>query len=62
MFEIKCDTCGNKTMTRTGLDDPHSQLQCSCCPIDHNHAGLGCRTITITALGPIVMAPAEQES
>ena len=44
-----CDGC-HKFETITGdMSDPDGALDCECCPEDHNHAGLGCRPITITA-------------
>lgn len=45
---VTCDTCGKSAETYNGLD-PDSALDCDCCPVRHNHAGLGCRTVTITA-------------
>lgn len=48
LLHIICDTCGATTRTPDG-SDPDGALACECCPEDHSHAGLGCRTITITA-------------
>src|SRR5580692_2646052 len=45
---VTCDTCGASAETYDGAD-PDSALRCGCCPLPHNHAGLGCRTITISA-------------
>jgi hypothetical protein len=47
-LKISCNTCDAVTDTFNGYD-PDGALECSCCPEDHSHAGLGCRTITITA-------------
>jgi hypothetical protein len=47
---VVCDTCGKKELT-ADTQDPDSALACDCCPEDHSHAGLGCRTITII-IGP----------
>lgn len=44
---VTCDTCGKSAETFNGAD-PDSALACPCCPVEHNHAGLGCRTITIS--------------
>lgn len=44
---VTCDNCGTSTQTHNGLD-PDGELECPCCPEDHSHAGLGCRTITIS--------------
>jgi hypothetical protein len=45
---VTCNTCGKSAETLNGLD-PDSAVECGCCPERHNHAGLGCRTVTITA-------------
>ena len=45
---VVCDSCGKSAETFNGAD-PDSALDCACCPEPHNHAGLGCRTITIQA-------------
>lgn len=48
VFRVTCDSCGKTTDTIEGsrLDQA---LECDCCPVKHNHAGLGCRTVTISA-------------
>lgn len=45
---VICDSCGKTAETFNSLD-PDSALDCDCCPVRHNHAGLGCRTITVRA-------------
>ena len=45
---VTCDTCGASAQTFNGAD-PDSALECACCPVPHSHAGLGCRTVTISA-------------
>ena len=45
---VTCDSCGTSAQTFNG-SDPDGALECPCCPEDHSHAGLGCRTITIQA-------------
>lgn len=45
---VVCNSCGASAQTFNG-SDPHGALECPCCPEDHSHAGLGCRTITIQA-------------
>lgn len=45
---VTCDTCGKSAETYD-YGDPDGALDCDCCPVKHNHGGLGCRTVTITA-------------
>jgi hypothetical protein len=45
---VTCDSCGKSAETYDGLH-PDLALECTCCPVKHDHAGLGCRTVTITA-------------
>jgi hypothetical protein len=49
LYHVMCNSCHSWTITENAVD-PDGELNCPCCPIDHSHAGLGCRTITITAL------------
>lgn len=51
MLEVRCKTCGAAVITSVGAD-PDGQLECACCPEDHNHAGRGCRPVHITMLTP----------
>lgn len=45
---LTCNSCGKQAETWNG-SNPDAELVCDCCPVDHDHAGLGCRTITISA-------------
>jgi hypothetical protein len=45
---VTCDTCGKSAQTFSGAT-PDLALECGCCPVLHDHAGLGCRTVTISA-------------
>jgi hypothetical protein len=45
---VTCNNCGTSGET-TDASAPHAAVQCACCPQDHDHSGLGCRTVTITA-------------
>lgn len=47
-LRVTCDSCGAYAHTHDG-SNPDGALACECCPDDHDHAGRGCRTITITA-------------
>lgn len=44
---VTCDSCG-KSVETPNAHAPDRELDCGCCPEDHDHAGLGCRTVTIT--------------
>jgi len=45
---VTCDSCGKSAETYNGAD-PDAAVECGCCPEQHSHAGLGCRTVTIQA-------------
>lgn len=45
---VTCDSCGKSAET-WDFRHPDQALICECCPAAHDHAGLGCRTVTITA-------------
>jgi len=47
-LEVTCDSCGESARTLNG-SNPDGALSCDCCPENHDHAGRGCRTVTITA-------------
>lgn len=47
-IRVACNSCGASAETWDG-QHPDSALDCGCCPIPHDHAGLGCRPVTITA-------------
>lgn len=56
MLEVRCKKCGKSAYTRNGVT-PDSELECDCCPEAHDHAGLGCRPVHITMLGPVDVTP-----
>jgi hypothetical protein len=45
---VECDQCHESAET-WDFQHPDRALECGCCVIAHDHAGLGCRTVTITA-------------
>jgi len=45
---VTCNSCGASAETRDG-SNPDAAVECDCCPEAHDHAGLGCRPVTITA-------------
>ena len=50
MMLVQCDTNPRHTVVTENGAAPDGELVCDCCAEDHNHAGLGCRTVTITML------------
>jgi hypothetical protein len=44
---VTCTSCGASGKTTDG-SAPHAALRCDCCTQDHDHAGLGCRPVTIS--------------
>jgi hypothetical protein len=51
---VKCDSCG-KTAETWDFQHPDLAVECTCCPLPHDHTGLGCRTVTITATAHLTM-------
>jgi hypothetical protein len=51
---IQCDTCGKSAET-WDFQHPDLAVECGCCPVPHDHAGLGCRTVTITAYAQLTL-------
>ena len=45
---VVCDTCGASAQT-WDFQHPDLAVTCGCCPVGHDHAGLGCRPVTIYA-------------
>jgi hypothetical protein len=48
MLTVTCNSCGTSAPVTDGMH-PDQAVACACCPQDHDHAGLGCRPVTITA-------------
>lgn len=53
-LRVVCKTCGTSAET---YDYQHPDLcvSCDCCPVDHDHAGLGCRSVTIYATAQLTL-------
>lgn len=47
-LRVICDTCGAEGFT-FDYQHPDRAVDCGCCPLPHDHAGLSCRTVTICA-------------
>jgi hypothetical protein len=47
-LRVTCNSCGTSGET-CDYAHPDRAVQCGCCPESHDHAGLGCRPVTILA-------------
>ena len=45
-LRVVCDTCAAEGFT-FDYEHPDRAVECACCPAAHDHAGLGCRPVTI---------------
>ena len=45
---VECKSCG-ATAETWDYQHPDLCVVCDCCPLPHDHTGLGCRPVTITA-------------
>lgn len=58
-LRVVCDTCAAEGFT-FDYQHPDLAVECSCCPLPHDHAGIGCRPVTIYATAYLTMLdPAE---
>ena len=51
---VSCLSCG-KTAETWNFQQPDLAVECDCCPVDHDHAGLGCRPVRITATAHLTL-------
>jgi hypothetical protein len=53
-LRVTCKACG---VTAETWDYQHPDLAvvCGCCPVGHDHTGLGCRPVTIVATAHLTM-------
>lgn len=49
MITVTCNSCGKTAQAADGRN-PDAALECACCPQQHDHAGKGCRPVTIYAV------------
>jgi len=56
-LQVVCDKCGASAQT-WDFQHPDRAVTCGCCPVRHDHAGLGCRTVTITATARLLILDA----
>ena len=53
-LRVECNSCGTSAET---YDYQHPDLcvECTCCPILHDHTGIGCRPVTIYAFAHLTL-------
>ena len=51
---VACQSCG-KTAETWDFQHPDLCVVCDCCPIQHDHTGIGCRPVTITATAHLTL-------
>ena len=51
---VTCNSCG-KTAETWDYQHPDLAVECSCCPVAHDHTGIGCRPVTITATAHLTL-------
>ena len=53
-LKVSCNSCG---VTAETWDYQHPDLAvvCGCCPVDHDHTGIGCRPVTIVATAHLTL-------
>lgn len=47
-LRVECNSCGTFAETYN-YSAPDLCVVCDCCPVEHDHTGLGCRSVTIWA-------------
>ena len=45
-LRVVCNACGTEGYT-FDYQHPDLAVECACCPVVHDHAGIGCRPVTI---------------
>jgi hypothetical protein len=53
-LKVTCHSCGTTAET-WDFRHPDRAVKCDCCPLPHDHAGLGCRPVTITATAHLTL-------
>lgn len=48
-LRVVCKSCNAEGQTYD-FRHPDLAVRCGCCPVEHDHAGLGCRPVTIYAI------------
>ena len=58
-LRVACDSCGAEGWT-FDYQRPDLAVVCGCCPVAHDHTGLGCRPVRITATAHLtILDPAD---
>ena len=53
-LKVECKTCLASAETYD-YQHPDWAVKCACCPIEHDHTGLGCRSVTIYATAHLTL-------
>lgn len=53
-LRVICNGCGAEGSTYD-YQYPDLAVECSCCPLAHDHTGIGCRPVTITATAHLTL-------
>jgi hypothetical protein len=53
-LRVTCNSCGTTAET-WDFQHPDLAVTCSCCPVAHDHTGLGCRPVTIFATAHLTL-------
>jgi len=51
---VECNSCGKSAET-WDFQHPDLAVICNCCLIAHDHAGIGCRPVTITGRADLTL-------
>lgn len=51
---VVCNSC-SKTAETWDYQHPDLAVECGCCPVAHDHTGIGCRPVTIYATAHLTM-------
>ena len=51
---VTCKSCGTTAET-WDYQHPDLAVVCGCCPVGHDHTGLGCRPVMITATAHLTL-------
>ena len=58
-LRVECKQCLASAETYD-YQHPDWAVHCNCCPIEHDHTGLGCRSVTIYATAHLTLFSIEE--
>ncbi len=53
-LRVVCNSCG-ETAETWDYQHPDWAVKCGCCPLEHDHMGVGCRPVTIYATAHLTL-------